>query len=84
MASFAYLKQLPVDYVKIDGSFIQMMTQSTIDFEMVRFTNEISHIMGRQTIAEFVTDKGTLDKLREIGVDFAQGYLVGKPEPLMA
>jgi diguanylate cyclase (GGDEF)-like protein/PAS domain S-box-containing protein len=84
MASFAYLKQLPVNYVKIDGSFIQLMTESTVDFEMVRFTNEISHIMGRQTIAEFVTDNGTLDKLREIGVDFAQGYLVGEPRPLTA
>jgi diguanylate cyclase (GGDEF)-like protein/PAS domain S-box-containing protein len=82
MASFAYLKQLPVNYVKIDGSFIQMMTSSTVDFEMVRFTNDISHIMGRQTIAEFVNDRETLDKLTEIGVDYAQGYMLGEPQPL--
>ncbi len=84
MASFAYLKQLPVDYVKIDGSFIQMMTRSTVDFEMVRFTNEISHIMGRRTIAEFVNDGETLAKLAEIGVDYAQGFMLGEPRPLVA
>ncbi len=82
MASFAYLKQLPVNYVKIDGSFIQMMTSSTVDFEMVRFTNDISHIMGRRTIAEFVNDRDTLAKLTEIGVDYAQGYMLGEPQPL--
>ncbi|MFL6709834.1 MAG: EAL domain-containing protein, partial [Massilia sp.] len=82
MASFAYLKQIPVDFVKIDGSFISMMTQSRIDFEMVRFTNEISHVMGRQTIAEYVADEATLRELEKIGVDFAQGYLLGEPQPL--
>ena len=82
MASFAYLKQLPVNYVKIDGSFIQMMTRSTVDFEMVRFTNDISHIMGRRTIAEFVNDQDTLAKLTEIGVDYAQGFMLGEPRPL--
>jgi diguanylate cyclase (GGDEF)-like protein/PAS domain S-box-containing protein len=82
MASFAYLKQLPVNYVKIDGSFIQMMTSSTVDFEMVRFTNDISHIMGRRTIAEFVNDQDTLAKLTEIGVDYAQGFMLGEPQPL--
>jgi diguanylate cyclase (GGDEF)-like protein/PAS domain S-box-containing protein len=82
MASFAYLKQIPVDFVKIDGSFISMMTKSRIDFEMVRFTNEISHVMGRQTIAEYVGDSDTLRELENIGVDFAQGYLLGKPRPL--
>ncbi|SEN35102.1 PAS domain S-box-containing protein/diguanylate cyclase (GGDEF) domain-containing protein [Duganella sp. CF517] len=84
MASFAYLKQLPVNYVKIDGSFIQMMTSSTVDFEMVRFTNDISHIMGRRTIAEFVNDEDTLAKLTEIGVDYAQGFMLGEPQPLEA
>jgi diguanylate cyclase (GGDEF)-like protein/PAS domain S-box-containing protein len=82
MASFAYLKQIPVDFVKIDGSFISMMTRSRIDFEMVRFTNEISHVMGRQTIAEYVSDSATLHELENIGVDFAQGFLLGEPRPL--
>jgi diguanylate cyclase len=84
MTSFSYLKQLPVDYIKIDGSFIQMMQSSEVDFEMVRFTNDISHMMGRKTIAEYVTDPDILAKLSGIGVDFAQGFYVGKPMPLVA
>ncbi|MFL6656869.1 MAG: EAL domain-containing protein [Massilia sp.] len=82
MTSFTYLKQLPVDYIKIDGSFIQMMSSSEVDFEMVRFTNDISHMMGRQTIAEYVSDDAILASLKAIGVDFAQGYCIGKPRPL--
>ncbi len=82
MASFAYLQQLPVDYVKIDGSFIQAMARSRVDFEMVRFTNEISHLMGRKTIAEFVASDGILQQLKQIGVDFVQGFLLGEPRPL--
>ncbi|NHZ93017.1 EAL domain-containing protein [Massilia sp. CCM 8733] len=82
MTSFSYLKQLPVNYIKIDGSFIQMMSSSQVDFEMVRFTNDISHMMGRKTIAEYVTDSAILASLKAIGVDFAQGYWVGKPRPL--
>ncbi|MCE3608137.1 EAL domain-containing protein [Massilia sp. P8910] len=82
MTSFSYLKQLPANYIKIDGSFIQMMSSSQVDFEMVRFTNDISHMMGRKTIAEYVTDSAILASLKTIGVDFAQGYWVGKPRPL--
>ncbi len=82
MTSFAYLKQLPVDYIKIDGSLIQMMASSKIDYEMVRFTNDISHMMGRQTIAEYVTDETLFNLLREIRVDFVQGYYVGAPRLL--
>jgi EAL domain-containing protein (putative c-di-GMP-specific phosphodiesterase class I) len=83
-ASFTYLKQLPVDYVKIDGSFIQGMATSHVDLEMVRFTNNISHFMGKKTIAEYVSNQATLDLLTELGVDYAQGFLVGKPAPLAA
>ena len=83
LASFAYLKQIPVDFVKIDGSFVTMMSHSQVDYEMVKFTNDISHLMGRRTIAEYVQDRATLRRLRKIGVDFAQGYLVGAPKPLM-
>jgi diguanylate cyclase (GGDEF)-like protein/PAS domain S-box-containing protein len=82
MTSFSYLKQLPVNFIKIDGSFIQMMSSSQVDFEMVRFTNDISHMMGRQTIAEYVSDDTILASLKQIGVDFAQGYCIGKPQPL--
>ncbi len=84
MTSFSYLKQLPVDFIKIDGSFIQMMSSSEVDYEMVRFTNDISHMMGRKTIAEYVSDASILASLRNIGVDFAQGYCIGKPRPLAA
>ena len=82
MTSFSYLKQLPVDFIKIDGSFIQMMSSSQVDYEMVRFTNDISHMMGRKTIAEYVSDASILASLRDIGVDFAQGFCIGKPRPL--
>jgi EAL domain-containing protein (putative c-di-GMP-specific phosphodiesterase class I) len=84
MTSFSYLKQLPVDYIKIDGSFIQTMGSSEVDFEMVRFTNDISHKMGRKTIAEYVSDPHILASLKAIGVDYAQGNWVGKPRPLAA
>jgi diguanylate cyclase len=82
VTSFSYLKQLPVDFIKIDGSFIQMMSSSQVDFEMVRFANDISHMMGRQTIAEYVTDSAIMENLKQIGVDFAQGFWIGKPRPL--
>jgi diguanylate cyclase (GGDEF)-like protein/PAS domain S-box-containing protein len=82
ITSFGYLKQLPVDFIKIDGSFIQAMKESEVDREMVRFTNDISHMMGRRTIAQYVTDPQIADQLKRIGVDFAQGYWVGRPRPL--
>jgi diguanylate cyclase len=82
MTAFSHLKQLPVDFIKIDGAFIQMMSSSEVDFEMVRFTNDISHMMGRKTIAEYVTDQSILKNLEAIGVDYAQGYWMGKPRPL--
>ena len=82
LSSFGYLKNLPVDYLKIDGSFVRDAATDPIDLAMVRSINEIGHIMGKKTIAEFVEDDAILQKLREIGVDYAQGYFVGKPEPL--
>jgi diguanylate cyclase (GGDEF)-like protein/PAS domain S-box-containing protein len=82
VTSFSYLKQLPVDFIKIDGAFIQAMGASAVDLEMVRFTNDISHMMGRRTIAEYVTDPQMAEQLKQIGVDFAQGYWVGRPRPL--
>lgn len=84
MTSLSYLKELPVDYIKIDGAFIQMMSSSEVDYEMVRFTNEISHMMGRKTIAEYVSDPAIMGTLHAIGVDYAQGFWVGKPRPLAA
>jgi diguanylate cyclase (GGDEF)-like protein/PAS domain S-box-containing protein len=82
MSSFGYLKHLPVDCLKIDGSFVKAMVSDPIDYAMVTSINQIGHVMGMQTIAEFVEDDAILDALRNIGVDFAQGFGIAKPAPL--
>ena len=82
LSSFTYLKNLPVDYLKIDGSFVRDILKDPIDFAMVRSINEVGQVMGKKTIAEFVENDETLEALKEIGVDFAQGYGIGKPELL--
>jgi diguanylate cyclase (GGDEF)-like protein/PAS domain S-box-containing protein len=84
MSSFSYLKHLPVDYVKIDGGFIKDMLGDPIDRAMVEAINNIGHVMGKRTIAEFVEDKDTLMALREIGVDYAQGFGLARPRPFDA
>jgi len=82
LSSFGYLKNLPVDYLKIDGMFVKDMVDDAIDLEMVKSINNIGHVMGMKTIAEFVENDEILNKLEMIGVDYAQGYGVGKPLPL--
>jgi EAL domain-containing protein (putative c-di-GMP-specific phosphodiesterase class I) len=82
LSSFAYLKSLPVDFLKIDGVFVKDIVEDAIDRELVRAINEIGHVMGKQTIAEFVESKEILTALAEIGVDYVQGYELGKPELL--
>ncbi len=81
-SSLAYLKQLPVDYLKIDGAFVRDMVSDSIDCAMVRSINEIGHVMGKKTIAEFVENAAILALLRTVGVDFAQGFEIGRPAPL--
>ncbi|WP_062147547.1 ammonium transporter [Beggiatoa leptomitoformis] len=82
LSSFSYFKELHVDYLKIDGAFVKDIAKEEIDYALVASINHIAHIMGFQTIAEFVENEGVLSKLREIGVDFAQGYHVAEPKPL--
>lgn len=82
MSSFGYLKKLPIDFIKIDGSFVKDMMHDRIDRAMVEAINNIGHVMGIQTIAEFVENKKTRNALQEMNVNFAQGYGIGKPEPL--
>ncbi len=82
LSSFAYLKTLPVDYLKIDGGFVRDMVSDPIDYAMVEAINQIGHVMGIRTIAEFVENDAILDRLRAIGVDFVQGYGIHAPEPL--
>jgi diguanylate cyclase (GGDEF)-like protein/PAS domain S-box-containing protein len=82
LSSFAYLKSLPVDFLKIDGSFIRDMMQDPIDCAMVEAIHRIGHVMGIETIAESVEHESTLTHLRDIGVNYAQGYQVGRPRPL--
>ena len=82
ISSFSYLKTLPVDYVKIDGSFIKNICNDEIDLDMVKSINDIVHKMGKSTIAEFVEQESVLELLGEIQIDYAQGYLLDKPKAL--
>ncbi len=81
MSSFGYLKHLPVDFLKIDGSFVRDMLSDPIDNAMVEAINQIGHVMGKRTIAEYVEHEGILVRLREIGVDYAQGFGIAMPKP---
>ncbi len=83
MSSYAYLRQLPVDYVKIDGSFVKNMVDDPFNRSLVESINQISHASGKYTVAEFVENEDTLAVLAEIGVDFAQGYVMDRPGPLV-
>jgi len=82
LSSYEYLKSLPVDYLKIDGCFVRDMVNNAIDYAVVKSINEIGHFMGKKTIAEFVENDAIADKLREIGVDFVQGYGIERPKML--
>jgi len=82
LSSFAYLKRLPVDYLKIDGRFVKDMLTDPIDHAMVDSINQLGHVVGVQTIAESVENEAILDRLSLLGVDYAQGFYIHRPEPL--
>ena len=83
LSSFGYLKHFPVDYLKIDGSFVKEILHDPIDREMVRSINEIGHLTGKQTIAEFAENQEIINMLQSIGVDYAQGYGVSQPQRVL-
>ena len=82
MSSFAYLRTLPVDFLKIDGFFIRGIARDPINRALVASINDISHTLGKHTIGEFVEDEAILKAVTEIGIDYAQGYAVAPPRPL--
>ncbi|MBZ0106357.1 MAG: EAL domain-containing protein [Sulfuricella denitrificans] len=82
LSSFTYLKNMQLDYLKIDGSFVRDMVDDPMDEAMVSSINQVGHVIGLKTIAESVENDAVLAKLREMGVDFAQGYGVEHPKPL--
>nr|WP_010132555.1 EAL domain-containing protein [Microbulbifer agarilyticus] len=82
LSSFNYLKNFAIDYIKIDGSFVRHVDSNFVDLMIVESINQVAHRLKARTIAEFVEDQATVDKLDKIGVDLVQGYHIGKPVPL--
>jgi diguanylate cyclase (GGDEF)-like protein len=83
MSSFGYLKHLPVDFIKIDGNFVKNVAQDPVDRAMVQAINDVGHVMGKKTVAEFVSGQDGMDALREMGVDFGQGNWIAPPVPFV-
>lgn len=82
LASFEYLRTLPVDYLKIDGLFIRQMTATSLDYAIVESINNVARVKGVRTVAEFVEQESTVGLLRTLGIDYAQGYALGRPDEL--
>lgn len=82
LSSFAYLKNLPVDILKIDGMFVRDIAHDPLDLAVVRAVTEVAHTLGKTVIAEWAETPEVIDRLREIGVDLAQGYALHSPEPM--
>ena len=82
MSSFSYLRSLPVDYLKIDGQFVRGMLDDPVNRTLVGNINDIGHLLGKETIAEYAEDAATIEALRALGVDYAQGFGIHRPAPL--
>ena len=82
LSSFTYLKKLPVDFLKINGSFVRDILSDPVDHAMVKSINELGHLLGKETIAGFVETLELAKELRKMGVNYAQGYVYAKPQPL--
>ncbi|WP_425445693.1 ABC transporter substrate binding protein [Vibrio albus] len=82
LSSFGYLKKLPIDVVKIDGMFVRDMDTNQTDYVMVRSINDLVKQMGKRTVAEFVENTRIISRLTELGIDYAQGYVINRPKPL--
>lgn len=82
LSSFSYLKAIPVDYLKIDGNFVKNILDSAMDCAIVEAINQIGHVVGLKTVAEFVENDRLNQRLRKMGVDYAQGFGLHRPEPM--
>jgi diguanylate cyclase (GGDEF)-like protein/PAS domain S-box-containing protein len=83
LSSFGYLRTFRVDLIKIEGSFVRNMLSNPVDLTIVRSINQIAHELKILTVAEFVEDQATIQMLEKLGVDFGQGYALGRPEPVL-
>ncbi|MFA6507014.1 MAG: EAL domain-containing protein [Treponemataceae bacterium] len=81
-SSFSYLKNLPVDYLKIDGSIVQNIDESLVNYTMVESINSMGHVLGLKTVGEYARNEGVVDRLRRIGVDYGQGYALAEPKEI--
>ncbi|MFB3103729.1 MAG: EAL domain-containing protein, partial [Pseudomonadales bacterium] len=78
-SSLSYLKKLPVQYIKIDGAFIHRLTEDKADQTIVKAVSDNARLLGKSTIAEYIEDEKTLNLVRKLGIDYAQGFFIGKP-----
>ena len=84
LSSLTYLKQFPVDYVKIDGSFVRDIMTDPVDRNLVKAINQLAHTMNIKTIAEYVENEEIHNVLDEMSIDYVQGYHIGRPEQVLA
>ncbi|MET0357517.1 MAG: EAL domain-containing protein, partial [Cellvibrio sp.] len=81
-SSFSYLKDLPADYIKLDGSFIKNLHKDTVDQALVKAMIQVIQALGKKAVAEYVENQQILDILKGMGIDFVQGYHIGRPFPV--